>query len=103
MSKKGSSSGESAQEKIDQLTEQLSTFSIKERGGRGVTLPERFDGDRRKLQNFITKCRMFFVFKKDDYPEAKERALYVASLLTGVAFSWIKPRVREAIEKPYAQ
>lgn len=79
---------------VDALARQMQDLSL----DRGIkpTSPEKFNGDRTKVRNFITQSRLYF--KLDRKTPKDEQPLLLASLLTGVAYSWIEPRIREYLE-----
>ena len=56
--------------------------------------PDKFDGDRNKLLNFIDDIRLKFAINGDRYPTARERKAYVVSRLTGLAYQQVRPYIR---------
>jgi len=69
------------QDEIQQLLKRTTKNSVK------VRSPERFNGDRRKLRDFIIKCKLYLKLRKADFEDEAEQAYFIASLLEGTAFS----------------
>src|SRR5271169_435652 len=53
--------------------------------------PEHFSGDRLKLLDFLTKCRLKFRGQPSRFPDEESKVIYTGALLEGVAFSWFQP------------
>jgi hypothetical protein len=61
--------------------------------GTAVAKPEFWEGDRRKLEDWLIKWDLYFMFQGSRIPEEKKVTL-VASYMRGRAFTWIKPFLR---------
>ncbi len=53
-----------------------------------VSLPEKFDGDRTKLQDFVKQVRLVFCLQPHKYATEETQVGLIGSLLTGTALSW---------------
>jgi hypothetical protein len=51
-------------------------------------LPEKFDGDRTKLRDFVNQVRLVFRLQPHRYATEKTQVGFIRSLLTGTALSW---------------
>jgi hypothetical protein len=58
-----------------------------------VAKPEPFDGTRAKLEDWLMKFDLFFIFQGERIPEEK-RVTFVATFMKDQAFTWIKPFLR---------
>ena len=58
-----------------------------------VAKPEFFDGTREKLEDWLMKLDLFFMFQGERIPEDK-RVTFVASFMKDRAFTWVKPFIR---------
>ena len=58
-----------------------------------VAKPEFFDGNREKLEDWLMKLDLFFMFQGERIPEDK-RVTFVASFMKDRAFTWVKPFIR---------
>jgi hypothetical protein len=58
-----------------------------------VAKPEPFDGTRAKLEDWLMKFDLFFMFQGERIPEEK-RVTFVATFMKDQAFTWIKPFLR---------
>src|SRR5689334_21490532 len=65
-----------------------------------IDLPEKFDGDKRKLRGFINQLQLAFTLNPNKYPTDAIKVAFVGSLLTGRALSWFNPMF-ENTEKYY--
>ena len=61
-------------------------------------LPETFHGQKSKLREFITQCKLYWVFNADKFATDVERTLWAASFLRGKAFDWIEPHLNDAMD-----
>jgi hypothetical protein len=52
-----------------------------------------FDGSRKELLPFLTKCRLKFAGQSSQFKSEKSKVLYAGARLTGPAFSWFLPLV----------
>jgi len=50
-----------------------------------------FDGSRKELLPFLTKCRLKFAGQASQFKSEKSKVLYAGARLTGPAFSWFLP------------
>src|SRR5271169_5787176 len=53
--------------------------------------PEPFTGDRLKLLDFLTKCRLKFLGQPNTYASETSKVIYTGTLLREEAFSWFQP------------
>lgn len=53
-----------------------------------VSLPEKFDGDRTKLRDFVNQIRLVFRLQPQRYSTEETRVGLIGTLLTGTALSW---------------
>jgi hypothetical protein len=53
-----------------------------------VSLPEKFDGDRTKLRDFVNQVRLVFRLQPHRYATEETQVGLIGSLLTGTALSW---------------
>jgi len=53
-----------------------------------VSLPEKFDGDRTKLRDFINQVRLVFCLQPHRYATEETQVGLIGSLLTGTTLSW---------------
>jgi hypothetical protein len=51
-------------------------------------LPEKFDGDRAKLRDFVNQVRLVFRLQPHRYAIEETQVGLIGSLLTGTALSW---------------
>jgi Retrotransposon gag protein len=56
-----------------------------------VALPDKFDGDKRKLRGFLNQLELIFTLNSTKYPTDAIKVAFVGSLLTGRALSWFNP------------
>lgn len=63
-----------------------------------ITLPEKFNGDRKEFRNFINQIQLVFMLNPGRYPNDAAKVGTVGTLLTGKARSWFTP----LIENPSA-
>jgi hypothetical protein len=52
-----------------------------------------FDGSRKELLPFLTKCRLKFAGQPSQFQTERSKVLYAGARLTGPAFSWFLPLV----------
>jgi hypothetical protein len=52
-----------------------------------------FDGSRKELLPFLTKCRLKFAGQSSQFKTERSKVLYAGARLTGPAFSWFLPLV----------
>jgi hypothetical protein len=53
-----------------------------------VSLPEKFDGDRTKLRDFVNQIQLVFRLQTHRYAIEETRVGVIGSLLTGTVLSW---------------
>jgi hypothetical protein len=53
-----------------------------------VSLPEKFDGDRTKLRDFVNQVRLVFRLQPHRYATEETQVGLIGSLLSGTALSW---------------
>jgi hypothetical protein len=53
-----------------------------------VSLPEKFDGDRTKLRDFVNQIRLVFRLQPQRYATEETRVGLIGTLLSGTALSW---------------
>ena len=53
-----------------------------------VSLPEKFDGDRTKLRDFVNQIRLVFRLQPQRYSTEEIQVGFIGTLLTGTALSW---------------
>lgn len=53
-----------------------------------VSLPEKFDGDRTKLRDFVNQIRLVFRLQPQRYSTEEIQVGFIGTLLAGTALSW---------------
>jgi hypothetical protein len=53
-----------------------------------ISLPDKFDGDRTKLRDFVNQVRLVFRLQPHRYATEETQVGLIRSLLTGTALSW---------------
>src|SRR4051794_34453283 len=53
-----------------------------------ISLPEKFDGDRTKLRDFVNKIRLVFRLQPQRYSTEEVQVGFIGTLLTETALSW---------------
>ena len=53
-----------------------------------VSLPDKFDGDRTKLRDFVNQIRLVFRLQPQRYSTEEIQVGFIETLLTGTALSW---------------
>lgn len=53
-----------------------------------VSLPDKFDGDRTKLRDFVNQIRLVFRLQPQRYSTEEIQVGFIGTLLTGTASSW---------------
>jgi len=56
-----------------------------------ISLPDKFDGSRKKLRAFINQVRLVIRMQPDRYPDDEHQVGLLGSLLTGPASNWFAP------------
>ena len=77
------------QESITTLEEQQSAKSVK------VRPPEPFDGTRSKLRPFVTQLDLYIRMNRSKLALESDKVLLAATYLTGPAFDWFEPILRD--------
>lgn len=77
------------QESITTLEERQSAKSVK------VRPPEPFDGTRSKLRPFITQLDLYIRMNRSKLALESDKVLFAATYLTGPAFDWFEPILRD--------
>jgi hypothetical protein len=55
--------------------------------GPDVKVPDTYDGNRSKLQSFLTQCELHMLFNATKFRSETEQVLFVVSLLRGAAYN----------------
>jgi len=55
-----------------------------------VAQPEPFNGERKKLKQFLLKCRTYFSCNKSKFQNPVQKVLWVTNLLKGPAYDWVE-------------
>lgn len=83
-------------------TTTMNTMDIDHEGKSYLKKPEPFDGNRRKVDDFIYACDLFFEGSSDkDFPTDKQKIIFILSYMSdGEALRWrrnyIETKVRQA-------
>ncbi|KAF4222316.1 hypothetical protein CNMCM5878_005598 [Aspergillus fumigatiaffinis] len=80
---------EQLQEHIQQLEGRLAVKSVK------VRPPEPFDGTHSKLRAFLTQMDMYMQMNHEKLVNEPDKVLFITTYLTGPAFDWFEPFVRD--------
>jgi hypothetical protein len=59
--------------------------------GPAMKVPDTYDGNRSKLQAFLTQAELYMMFKAKKFHSETEQVLFIVSLLRGAAYNWISP------------
>ena len=59
-----------------------------------LQLPNRYEGQPGKCQNFLVQCEIFFQAQPSRYSNEKARICFIMSLLAGNALDWVGPLIR---------
>ncbi|KAB2573749.1 Mammalian retrotransposon derived protein [Lasiodiplodia theobromae] len=62
-----------------------------------VAPPEKFDGDRKKLQSFLLQMQRYLQFNQAQFDNDAEAVLFASTYLRGTAEAWIKPYLRDQL------
>ncbi|OMH82806.1 Retrotransposon-derived protein PEG10, partial [Zancudomyces culisetae] len=60
-----------------------------------ISLPERYDGDRRQYRGFVNQCKLLFLTHHDQYETGSAKVGLVMSLLSGNALLWASPFIEK--------
>lgn len=58
-----------------------------------VNVPDKFDGTRKKLTEFLTTLDIYLGLRASDFRTESDKLLFSASYLSGRAFDWIQPQL----------
>jgi hypothetical protein len=58
-------------------------------------LPEKFDGNRTKLRDFVNQVRLVFHLQPHIYAAEETQIGFIGSLLTGTALSWFSSLLKK--------
>ena len=56
--------------------------------------PPMFNGDRKELLPFLTKCQLKFEGQPSRFPNERSKVLYAGTQLEGPAFNWFQPYIK---------
>ena len=62
------------------------TTALNSVGAGRIPAPEQFDGEPKKLKDFLVKLRLYLHFNKTKYPEGYDKVLFAGAHLKGKAF-----------------
>lgn len=79
---------EQLQSHIMLLENRLTAKSVK------VKPPEAFDGTRHKLRAFITQLDLYIHMNREQLADEGDKVLFASTYLTGPAFDWFEPFIR---------
>ena len=60
---------------------------------------EQFNGEPKKLKDFLVKLRLYLYFNKIKYPEGYDKVLFAGVYLKGKAFQQFRPSLEEILKK----
>jgi transposase InsO family protein len=80
---------EQLQEHIQRLEGRLAVKSVK------IRPPEPFNGTRSKLRGFLTQLDMYIQMNREKLVNEADKVLFATTYLTGPAFDWFEPFVRD--------
>jgi Retrotransposon gag protein len=81
---------------LELLKSNSSNVTVNNLEPRHVSLPEKFNGDRKKFRGFINQIKLLFIINKSRYNSDSLKIATVGTLLTDKALTWYNPMV----EKP---
>ena len=64
-----------------------------------INAPERFSGDKEKLETFIIQLRLCFGFWKANFSSESSKVLYAASLMRGPPAEWMSSHLKIFLEE----
>ena len=82
---------------VANLEGQLHTKMVKTRP------PEPFDGTQSKLQGFLTQLELYMQINREKLSHEADKVLFVIIYLSGLAFDWFEPIVRDYQENVIKQ
>lgn len=84
-------------ETIAKLQGQAQTKSVK------IKPPEAFNGTRSNLQGFLTQLELYMRINREKLVYEEDKVLFATSYLTGAAFDWFEPIIRDYQEYSYIE
>jgi hypothetical protein len=81
-------------DQLQQLLQQLQPHPAPSSNPK-VEDPERYYGERPKLQAFITQCELKFNYKANKFDNEVKRVNYASSRCPGKAWAWIEPSINQ--------
>lgn len=66
-----------------------------------VNAPESFNGERAKLQTFLTQVDLYLLFNSDKFNDEPSKVVFAASYLRGTAFEWFSTHLQDYIANRY--
>ncbi|EOD43412.1 putative retrotransposon gag protein [Neofusicoccum parvum UCRNP2] len=60
-----------------------------------VAAPEKFDGDRKKLQSFLLQMQRYLQFNQAQFDSPAEAVLFASTYLRGTVEAWMEPYLRD--------
>ncbi|KAF4310278.1 putative retrotransposon gag protein [Botryosphaeria dothidea] len=67
-----------------------------------VAAPEKFDGDRKKLQSFLLQMQRYLQFNQAQFDNDAEEVLFASTYLRGTAEAWIEPYLRDHLANEHS-
>lgn len=62
-----------------------------------VNAPESFNGERAKIQTFLTQVDLYLLFNRDKFENEHTKVVFAASYLRGTAFEWFSTHLQDYI------
>ena len=86
---------------IAPTTETATTMDVDHEGKSYLKKPDPFDGNRRKVDDFIHACNLFFEGSPDkDFPTNKQKIIFILSYMnTGEALHWRKNYIEMTVRQ----
>jgi hypothetical protein len=81
-----------------QLRSKVDSISHVQRPEPRIALPDKFDGDRRKLRGFMNQIELLFALNPSRYPNDSTKVAFIGSLLSGKALAWFNPLFENRIK-----
>lgn len=78
---------------MDTLQHNHTLTSSKPLASPKFSLPEKFDGSRKRLRAFVNQVRLIIRMQADRYPDDVHQVGLLGSLLTGPAANWFAPLI----------
>ncbi|KAF4311420.1 putative retrotransposon gag protein [Botryosphaeria dothidea] len=67
-----------------------------------VAAPEKFDGDRKKLQSFLLQMQRYLQFNQAQFDNDAEEVLFASTYLRGTAEAWMEPYLRDHLANEHS-